>query len=237
MNMSDSKNGKYHIIDSENRQSGPVSKLPSDDSFADDGSLDNAARQSQNDSQPPPVKKKNSLFPARSSIFPARSSIFPARPSRFPERTSDMFRGSPSVPPEGFKEIVVSAPREMRFLMVGLLISIMIFSVFYWDSFGVVNQKLVLFFNLMLFTGAVDYFQKVYVFKGNTIERRILFKWFKYPLPDSFSVKRELSGGIILLDDATERVILAIGRDLVNEDMTSALKELYQYSESSLEIG
>jgi len=192
-------------------------------------------------------KKKSSLIPGKISLFPGRASIFPSVSSKnppkhsiFPDKNTDIFKGSPSVPPQGaaaLEPVEVRAPKEMRFLMVALLISIIIFSVFYWENFGVINQKLVIFFNLFIVIGTIDYFQKIYLFNGDSIERRILFKWFRYKLPDSFSVKRELSGGIVLIDDATNKVILAIGRDLVNNSMTNALKELYQYSESSFEIG
>ncbi|MBN2802598.1 MAG: hypothetical protein JXR91_05865 [Deltaproteobacteria bacterium] len=182
---------------------------------------------------------KPSIFPSRPSIFPSRPSIFPSRQSYSPRKIKSEFSGSPSVPPPGIVNspcVEVKAPGEMRFLMIALLFSIILFSVFYWDSFGVINQKLVILFNLIVFVGTIDYFQKVYLFKGESIERRILFKWFTYTLPRSFSVKREISGAVVLIDNLTEKIILTIGRDLANDKMMTALKELYQFSESSFEI-
>ena len=139
---------------------------------------------------------------------------------------------------DAMPEIRMRAPREIRLLLLGLLVSVGIFVGFYWDIFGVVNQKLVLSLSALLLIGTVDYFQKEYVFRGDSVARRVLFRWYRYPLPRSFTVHREPSGAIVITNDENDDVLLAIGRDMVDDKMAKALKELYQYSaESTFEIG
>ncbi len=176
---------------------------------------------------------------AKASRSPGRFSLFPpAFLAVRPGPDSGFFRGAPSLPPGEMPEIIIRAPGEMRILVAALMVSIFIFTAFYWSDLGFINQKLIAVLNLLVLAGVVDYFQKVYVFRGDSVARRVLFRWFRYPLPAAFTVHREPSGAIAITDDRNNTVILAIGRDMVDNRMAQALKDLYQcQQESNFEIG